>query len=177
MQKGLATLEIIFAVMIIAVLTNVAVPNAARIIDRAALDYETKRLYSELRFVQTMSRSNTIKETGMGKIKIVTDLDNTRKFTLSVDSLRNNYQVFRGIDKYKKALREPHYLSNGMTIKFRENATSINISFDNAGKVEINSNENSSNKEFTLHLISRLKKENCIIFDTVGRISVVFTTG
>ena len=52
MQKGIATLEVILAVLIIALLMKVAVPNATRLIDRAALDYETKRLYSELRFLQ-----------------------------------------------------------------------------------------------------------------------------
>ncbi|MBQ6132327.1 MAG: type II secretion system protein [Selenomonadaceae bacterium] len=39
MQKGFATLEIILFTLIIAVLATATLPNAARIIDRVALDY------------------------------------------------------------------------------------------------------------------------------------------
>ena len=167
MQKGLATLEIILAVMIIAVLTNVAVPNATRIIDRAALDYETKRLYSELRFVQSMSRSKTIKETGMSGNKDITKNIDDRKFILVIDKSKTSYQVFRGIDTNKKALREPHYLSNGVTISFKYSVPKNTITFNGLGNATNTAGTALSN---TLILTSRLNKKNYIKFDSVGRI-------
>ena len=67
MQKGFATLEIIFAVIIVVALTTCALPNAVRMIDNVALDYEYKRLYSELRFLQAVSRSTSVSDAGTGK--------------------------------------------------------------------------------------------------------------
>ena len=169
MQKGLATLEIILAVMIIAVLASTAVPNAVRIIDRAALDYETKRLYSELRFVQSISKASTISNTGTGGnnnvIKSdgkIIKRDETAVFLTILDA-KNGYQVFRGNTKNKKALREPHYLANGITISFPKNT----ITFNELGSATDISGAVLSN---TLTLTSRLNKKNYITFDSVGRI-------
>ena len=168
MQKGLATLEIILAIIIIAVLTKFAVPNVARTLDRAALDYETKRLYSELRFVQSMSRSGTISNAGMNTNKKVTEDIDDRKFALTVDPSGNGYQVFKGTDSNKKALREPHYFANGITISFKSKVTPpAVITFDDSGKSNILSNR--------LILTSRFRKEKYIIFDSVGRIRAAST--
>ena len=153
MQKGIATLEIILAIMIIAILATVAVPNAVRLIDRVSLDYETKRLYSELRFIQEMSRSSTISAIGTGGTGIIKG--NDEKPTLKFYSEKNYYQVFKDADN---PLREPHYLSYGVKISSPKNE----INFDSDGKANINSDH--------LTLTSRLGKEKKIVFDSVGRI-------
>ena len=158
MQKGFATLEIILVTIIIAVLMKIAVPNAAQLIDTVSLDYEQKRFYSELRYVQAMGRSNELLEKGMGNTKItITSEYKPEKPTLRIDTTKNYYQVFRSPES-KKALREPHYLSNGMKIFSPENS----ITFDSDGKSNINSD--------SIILTSRLGNKKYIVFDSVGRI-------
>ena len=169
MQRGLATLEIIFAIIIIGVLVKVAVPNAARILDTAALDYETKKLYSELRFIQEMGRSSTIEAKGMGNTNILgtaNGIVGSDKIALTINSKEKSYQVSR-IDKDGRviaALREPHYLSNSM----KEISSPKNpISFDSDGKANIVSNH--------ITLTSRLGKNRYIIFNSVGRMRASLT--
>ncbi len=152
MQKGFATLEIILVTIIIAVLVKIAVPNAARIIDTVSLDYEQKRFYSELRYVQAMSRSATFSTAGMGDTVLVPDRGTNP--TLSINADKNYYQVL----KNSKKLREPHYLSNGVKIFSPKNS----ITFDSDGKANINSD--------SITLTSRLGKSKYIVFDSVGRI-------
>ena len=156
MQKGLATLEIILAIIIIGVLVKVAVPNAAQILDTAALDYETKKLYSDLRFVQEMNRSSTISAAGMGNTNLLASSGNY--IILTINRAENSYQVSNGT----KSLREPHYFSYGVTVKLENsNDATIKIYFDTDGKANINSNH--------ITLTSRLGKKKYIIFDSVGR--------
>ena len=144
MQKGIATLEIILAIMIIGVLMKFAVPKAAQIIDAVALDYETKRFYSELRFVQAMS---------------IEDIDRPM---LYINRTKNYYQVFKNMEG-QDPIREPHYFSNGVTIKLKNKTdTIIKINFNTEGKASINSD--------TLTLTSRLGKNKYIKFDSVGRV-------
>ena len=90
MQKGFATLEIIFAVMIIAVLMTCAIPNAVRMIDRAALDYETKRLYSELHFLQAVNRVERVNNKGTGQ-----SLASGAPF-MKITTENFSYQILRG---------------------------------------------------------------------------------
>ena len=159
MQKGFATLEIILAIMIIAVLTKFAVPNAVRLVDRAALDYETKRLYSELSFVKAIGKLSTILDTGTG--------NTGDKTVLVIDTLNGSYQAFRGTTFNKKAIREPHYLENGITISFKSSVPQDMITFNRLGNATDIANKALSN---TLILTSRLKQKKHIVFDSVGRI-------
>ena len=165
MQKGFATLEIILAIMIIAVLTKFAVPNAVRLVDRAALDYETKRLYSELSFVKAIGKLSTILDTGTGNTKIITSSGD--KTVLVIDTLNGSYQAFRGTTFNKKAIREPHYLENGITISFKSSVPQDMITFNRLGNATDIANKALSN---TLILTSRLKQKKHIVFDSVGRI-------
>ncbi len=164
MQRGLATLEIIFAIIIIGVLVKVAVPNAARILDTAALDYETKKLYSELRFVQEMNRSSTIVSTGMGNTNLLSS--GSDYIILTIKRAENSYQVSRGT----KSLREPHNFSYGVKIKLEySNDAIIKIYFVD-GKVRINGKNGD-----TLTLTSRLGKNRYIILNSVGRMRTSLT--
>ena len=159
MQRGLATLEIIFAIIIIGVLVKVAVPNAARILDTAALDYETKKLYSELRFVQEMNRSSTVVSTGTGRTEQSGDY-----IILTIKRNENFYQVSRGT----ASLREPHNFSYGVTVKLESsNDEIIRIYFKSNGHADIN-----GDNKGTITLTSRFDKKRYIIFDNVGRMRV-----
>ena len=156
MQKGIATLEIILAIMIIGVLMKFAVPKAAQLVDAAALDYETKRFYSELRFVQTMGKTTP------------NSPDNTSAPVLFINRTENFYQVFQ--DTYiKNPIREPHYSSHGVTIRLKdhETAKNITVNFDSEGKAKI---PNVTGSSYTLVLTSRLGKNKYIVIDSVGRI-------
>ena len=163
MQKGFVTLEIILAIMIIGVLMKFAVPKAAQVIDTAALDYETKRFYSELRFVQAMSKSSPTGIKGTGNANLV-----TAPPILFINRTENYYQVFKSANTFiDKPIREPHYFSNGVTFKlYSGTAPTITIKFDSEGKAKINNNGNSETLVFT----SRFGKNKYIRFDSVGRI-------
>jgi len=153
-QRGIATLEIIIAVMIIAMLTKIAMPNAEKIIDRIALDYEHKRLYSELRFVQSANRSSRISDNGMQGV--LTSANSGKKPTLSINRGKNFYQVFRE-EALDNPIREPHYISYGVTIYYLPKSK---ITFDAEGKSNISDH---------ITLKSRLGKIKEITFDSVGR--------
>lgn len=157
MQKGFATLEIIFATLIITLLMSVAIPNAVRIVDRVSLDYETKRLYSELRFLQTMNRSGRFNLTGTG-LSIDRDELVYMRFTAAPPS----YQVVRGLGHTGTPVREPHYLSYGVKLSWKSGQRLYTISSDSLGNLNVKSD--------TLILTSRLGKTNGIVFDSVGRL-------
>ena len=149
MQKGFATLEITLAALIIALLMKVAIPNATRLVDRAALDYETKRLYSELRLIESMNKSEQCKGTGTG-------LGNIGDETyIKFISEPPGYQVVRGLNELTNStVREPHVLSYGVKISSPKNV----INFETEKIVSNN-----------ITLTSRLGKTNKIVFDSVGR--------
>ena len=151
MQKGFATIEIIFVIVIIAVLVTVAVPNAARIIDRVALDYETKRLYSELRYLQAISRVKELKKTGTGREEAA----NETTTLMEIQPIVREYQILRN----EIPITEKHkMLPNIKSLTTPERQ----ISFDNNGKANITSK--------SIVLTSRFGKPNKIVFDSVGRI-------
>lgn len=148
MQKGFTTLEVVLATLIIVLLMKVAVPNAVRLVDRIALDYETKRLYSELRFVESANRSDRLKLTGTG-LSILSD-----EVFITFTSEPPSYQVVRGSGLSEKPIREPHALSYGVKVSSPERRM-------NFGTQKIVSNQ--------ITLTSRLGKTKAIAFDSVGR--------
>ena len=167
MQKGFATLEIIFAVMIIAVLMTCAIPNAVRMIDRAALDYETKRLYSELHFLQAVNRVERVNNKGTGQ-----NFAPTVYPVMKISTENFSYQILRG----DVPLREAHQMHNIKTIEFNGNV-SEKITFNDAGQATTY-NPNPAVRGTALSgritLTSRLDKPSAIFFDSVGRIHVEY---
>lgn len=162
MQKGFATLEVILVIFIISVLMTCAVPNAARIIDKVSLDYETKRLYSDLRFVQALNRSGTVKNTGMNGIGIDSSPPATIILNNPTDIPKgwkaDGWKITLGAESNAPTIRETHYLSYGVKLS----SPNFQINFDSDGKSNINSNH--------LLLTSRSNKYSSkIIFDSVGR--------
>ena len=171
MQKGFATLELIFFVLIISILTAVAIPQAKNLVERATLDYEQKRLYSELKFLQTFGRSSSVGDLGMKGSFI----GKNNSPMLLIDLLNGKYQIV-GNEKVsrkanEKAVHEPHYLSNGVKISYAK-ANSLRIIFRPDGKIYFNGEEVTSERTLTF------KPQNpkpemtvpTIVFDSVGRI-------
>ena len=122
-----------------------AIPNAVRMIDRAALDYETKSLYTDLRFVQSFDRMTNMRDSHFNtaadeSIRLIVYSDH---YALEKNSLREIYSE--------------HYFSNGVTAK-----KSKIVKFDDMGKITPADSD-------TLYIVSRLGKKNSIVFDTVGR--------
>lgn len=161
MQKGFATFEIILVVMIIAVLMTVTIPNVYRLADKVSLDYETKRLYSELRFLQAMNRSGTFSQVGTG-------LDEGRipQMYIKFTSEPSSYQVVRGLGQSAPIIREPHYLSYSVKLSLTSGKNLYEISSSDLNKWDIGST--------SLALTSRLNKKRYIIFDSVGRVRASF---
>lgn len=145
MQKGFATLEVVIVIFIIAILMGAAIPNAMRIVDRVALDYETKRLYTDLRAVQAFDRMTEMRDSHFGTVyKTLVNLRITNKnYTIEENAYGTVYAT--------------HYFSNGVTANKGKT-----IRFDDMGKVTPADSD-------TLYLTSRLGKKTAIVFDSVGR--------
>ena len=155
MQKGFVTFEIILVTFAFALLMSVAVPNAAKILDKASLDYETKRLYSELRFLQAFDRSGTVDTNCMGgSFKWHPE---TRVAALIMDraSTPNSWKVMSEPGYYGKLIRPEHILRNGETISFT-NDNLHQISFDSTGQPK---NINAKAYNGTIILTSLNKKK------------------
>ena len=146
MQKGFATLELVLVMLIIVVLAGAAIPNAVRVLDRVALDYETKRLYTDLRALQAYDRMTNMRDS-----HFYTAGDD-ESFVLNVSA--GKYVVETNATG---EIHSAHYFSNGVTAD-----KNMAIKFDDMGKV-------SSAISDRLHLNSRFGKRTAIIFDSVGR--------
>lgn len=160
-QNGFATLEIILIIGIIAIFSTVAVPKMARILDKVALNYELKHLYSELNLARSIGKSSMIEggifnnfdNTGNGKVEL---LLYSNKYSNS--KTRNRYMLMRqSVDNSKSFFF--HKLTND--IKLDGNNSVRKISFNNAGTF--------SNPP-GIELISKYNNKAYIYLDTVGRI-------
>ena len=162
MQKGFASLEIILTVLIVALLAGAALPNALRVLEKVSLDYETKRLYSELRFAQALSRDSNVETKFMsGNFKMHTSPGAT--VTIDYSNRPNSWQARLGTKSSDPLLREVHVLRHGETFSLTNDSLK-KISFDSTGKHDLNG---------TWQLTSRTGKyKSKIIFNTVGRILV-----
>ena len=145
MQKGLATLEIIFATLIITILMSATIPNVIRVIDKVALDYEAKKLYTDLRFLQSFDRMAYMRDSHFG-----TSLKESVRLIVYPD----RHVIEKNSDSTVYA---EHYFSNSVT----SNKTKA-IIFDDMGKIDPAASD-------TLELKSRFSKPKYFKFDTVGR--------
>ena len=145
MQKGFATLEIVLVIMIIAILATTTIPSAARIIDRVSLDYETKRLYTDLRFIQSFDRMAYMQDSHFD-----TNYDEKVRFVIYSD-----HYVFEKNSDGK--IYTEKFFSKGVTM----NKTKI-IIFDDMGRIN-------PAKSDTLTLSSKFGIKKYLRFDNVGR--------
>ena len=158
MQKGFATLEIILATMIIALLVSVTIPNAARVVDRVALDYETKNLYSDLRLVQQINRSSTVDSKGLGR----TLAPSNEKLSVQLYLSARGYRIMENTTPFS----EIHYMRNIKTLETNLNIPDYKITFDTTGKTM---NVSRSALSGNLTLTSQFGRESKIVFTSVGR--------
>ena len=158
MQKGFASLEIIFAVVIISILATVAVPNAANFFDRVALDYEQKKLYSELQYLRTLNRTDTVNSTGMNMANFFSSkITVNQRAMLEINRDTNSYRILRE----EKPIREVHYFSNGVQFS-KETNVPARIYFDTSGYSNVTG--------ASIVLASRRGVKAKIVFDSVGRL-------
>ncbi len=145
MQKGFATLELVIVTMIIVILIGATVPNAVRLLNKVALDFETKRLYTDLRAVQAFDRMTNMRDSHFKtaydeSVRLVVFTD---KYTIEKNALDVTYAT--------------HYFSNGVTA----DKTKI-IKFDDMGKITPATSD---------HLTLKLGRDAnfYIYFNSVGR--------
>lgn len=163
MQKGFVSFEIILIVLTFALLATVAVPNAAALVDKAALAYEQKRLYSESQYVRTLNRTATVVSTGMSMDDFLTSkITVDKEIMLEIDRGTNTYRILRD----EKTFGETHYLDKGVTFS-DETDVPNRIWFDTKGSSRF---APSTNKSVTIVLKSRRDDKLKIVFDSVGRI-------
>ena len=157
MHKGLATLEIIFAMLIIAILATCAVPNAARILDRATLDYETKKFYTDMRAVQSFDRmTNMEEEYPFGS----TNRDSTINF-----HIEDKVYTIMKISPPEK-FYQTYYLPSGFHLSEYSSPDLSYIKFDDMGQPK-----SKDSRALNGHIVinSRLNQATKIVFDSVGR--------
>lgn len=152
MQKGIATLEIVMVIFIVGVLASCAVPNAVRVLDRVSLDYETKRLYTELRFLQSHERMTFMRDSHFNQ-------NEDKNFQNKLTVYPERYAITKnGNDNI---VYGEHYFSSGVTT-----SGNLAIKFDDMGKPQ-----SLSDTALNGHIVikSRLGKELYFVFDSVGR--------
>ena len=152
MQKGFATFEVIFVTFIIVVLISVAIPNANHMIDMVALDYETKSIYTDLKFLQSLDRMTDMKDSHFSTN------DDGNQITLVVYPEQYIFKKFSTSKIY-----DEHYFSHGVTASQKGGRENWQIKFDDMGKVSPAESNN-------LKLNSQFGKNAKIVFDSVGRI-------
>ena len=150
MQKGIATLEIILVALIISVLASAAIPNVTRVLDRVTLDYETKKFYTDLRFLQSFDRMAYMQDNHF-------DTNKDSRVTSVVYPEKYIFKKFSA----NKELGE-HFFSRGVTASKKNNSDYWQIKFDDMGKIQPAESDH-------LTLTSGLGKKFYIYFDSVGR--------
>ena len=135
-QGGFATIEIILVIMIIALLSTVALPNMARMVDVAQVDYEMKILLSTLDFTKSLNKNSHYKpEIFAGKLSN----DAGYELQINIDENLNRYTVISNLENFS----EPHNLPNGFSIiceKGMPKQISPNTKY--SGHIRINSGQN-----------------------------------
>ena len=148
-EKGFAMIEIILLTLIISVLTATAVPKISKMLEKVSLDYETKKMYSELRFVQSVNRSATFDEAFFQN-----KIPNSKPVMFQASS--TFYQIFRGDNNH--LIRPRHNMSRNISLTFSSDKMRM-FWFEPYGKV-------SANGSIT---IKSNVGERKMIFDSVGR--------
>lgn len=155
MQKGFSTLEVVIAVFVISVLLSCAVPNAARIVDRVSLDYEIKRLYTEMRFVQSFDRMSYMRDSHFNT--------HTANNPITFEIKETNYIIKTRVPE---KIYEQYFLPRDFKISYPKNMDFKWITFDHMGEATKPDGENLNG-----HIVftSRRGKKLYFVFDTVGR--------
>ena len=148
-QGGFATIEIILVIMIIALLSTVALPNMARMVDVAQVEYEMKILLSTLDLGKSLNKNSHYKPE---IFKNANELGDTgRKLDLLVDYDKGTYQIVSNLN----GVGEIHELPEGFLIEKNEKLNN---------PIEFDKNNNGH-----ITITSRYGVKRYIILDSVGR--------
>ena len=155
MQKGFSTLEVVIAVFVVSVLASCTIPNAARIVDRVSLDYEVKRLYTEMRFLQSHERMTYMSDSHFST--------HTANNPITVETKETGYIIKT---KFPEKIYEQYFLPHGFKLSYPKNMDFRWITFNHMGEAT-----KSDGKILNGHIVltSRRGKKLYFIFDTVGR--------
>ncbi|MBQ7705001.1 MAG: hypothetical protein IJT73_06220 [Selenomonadaceae bacterium] len=157
-QRGFAVLEIILIVGVIAIFSSVALPKMKITLDKVALNYEMKHLYSELNLVRSIGKSSTFNG---GIFPTMQDAGHKVEIWLysknySNESARNRYQIMRTSLTSTPYYR--HNLTNGINLEFSGGYYLKEIDFSNLG----------DSQKFTL--ISKFGDKAYVKIDSLGRV-------
>ena len=159
MQKGIATLEIIFIMLITSFLASVTIPQTVKVIDEVALDYETKKFYTDLKFLQAFDRMTNMKDTHFGTN------DEKSVMSLEIPNEKTSY-IITNRNSLKGNYRE-HPLPKDFSFDYEGTDDFSYIKFDDMGKPN-NSNRNALSGH--IRILSPFDKNFFIVFDSVGRV-------
>lgn len=164
MQKGFATLEIIFVVLIISFLASATIPNVVRVVDRVTLDYETKKLYTDLKFLQSFDRMAHMKDYhfSTNDEKSVVSLEIPNEKTSYIIKNRNSNKFYG-----------KHLLPKNFSFDYERTDDFSYIKFDDMGKARaMNTSDNPRGKALDGHIKigSQFDKNFFIVVNSIGRI-------
>ena len=115
------TIEIILVVLIIAILATIALPNMARMVDVARLDYEVKKFCSDFDFAHSLGKQAEFD----GEIfsNALDKNDVSRKVVIQINERAGTYQISRNTTLSNVPIRDAHILSDGISINAKNNST------------------------------------------------------
>lgn len=147
-QGGFAAIEIILVMLIISLLATVALPNMAKMVDVAAVDYEMKILLSTLDFAKSSNKNSHYDTTIFGRALAG---QNGVPLFLRVDYDKGTYKILSNGENFS----EPHELPAGFSISKNDKLNNP-IEFDKGNDGHIT-------------ITSRYGVKRYIYFDSVGR--------
>ena len=149
-QGGFAAIEIILVMLIISLLATVALPNMAKMVDVAAVDYEMKLFLSTLDFAKASNKNAQFKPEIFDRT--LAGQTGSPLF-LQVNYDKGNYQIVKNGNG--KGINELHEFPEGFSIT-KNGKLNNPIEFDKGNDGHIT-------------ITSRYGVNRYIIFDTVGR--------
>lgn len=158
MQKGIATLEIIFIMLITSFLASVTIPHTVKVIDEVALDYETKKFYTDLKFLQSFDRMTNMRDTHFGT--------NDEKSVLSLE-IPNEKTSYIITNRNSNKFYGKHPLPKNFSFDYEGTGDFSYIKFNDMGKPN-NSNGNALSGHIKIG--SQFDKNFFLVVNSVGRI-------
>ena len=147
-QKGFATLEIIFIMLIISILAGSVIPKISRSLDTVQLDYETKKFIGEFYLAKSLNRTANYSANKFFNL----DLDPAHPVQIDV------HEKFYYLKRNTSEIGDRNYLAKGM--KFSDS------------KVFQFNDEEDYYRGSSVNMIfkSRLGRNSELVVDSVGRI-------
>ena len=147
-QRGFVTIEIILVVLIISLSATLVVPNMARMVDVAQVDYEMKFLLSQIDYARSLNKNIHYNPE---IFNYTLSLDNGHQLKINIDEHLNRYTIVQN----GKDFSEPHELPQDFLISCEKNLPNQIIAGESySGHIKIS---------------SRYKVNRYLICNSVGR--------